>query len=296
VRGGIRFTPGPLAYLLKNRTYLGEIVHKGQRYSGEHEAIVDRELFEAVQERLRSGACERRKGMAATSPLVGRIFDDRGNRMTPTHANKGGARYRYYVSCALLQGRKAEAGSMSRIPAPDVEAIVARVLREHAERTKLTGEPRDAELVQELLERVTVRNGTIDVLINGSEGALQVPWSPAPHARKRAVILAEGQDKARPIRAEARARLLEGIAKARHWLDELVTGSVMSTEQIAKREGVSERSVRMTLNLAFLAPDLVQAAVDGTLPASAGLSALSDLPPAWTRQRDEVAALSERFN
>jgi DNA-binding transcriptional regulator LsrR (DeoR family) len=108
------------------------------------------------------------------------------------------------------------------------------------------------------------------------------------------VILAEGQDKARPIRAEARARFLEGIAKARHWLDELVTGSVMSTDQIAKREGVSERSVRMTLNLAFLAPDLVRAAVDGTLPASAGLSALSDLPLAWTRQRDEVAALSER--
>lgn len=70
----------------------------------------------------------------------------------------------------------------------------------------------------------------------------------------------------------------------------------MSTDQIAEREGVSERSVRMTLNLAFLAPELVKAAVDGTMPAGAGLSALSDLPPLWVKQRRQVADISDRFS
>ena len=61
--------------------------------------------------------------------LTGRLFDDRGNRMSPTHANKKGARYRYYVSQALLQNRKAEAGSIARVPAPETENLVCDGVR-----------------------------------------------------------------------------------------------------------------------------------------------------------------------
>jgi site-specific DNA recombinase len=125
VRGGIAFTRGPLAYLLSNRTYLGEIAYRGARHEGEHAAIVDRDLFDAVQEQLKtqSRAC-RSKLRAQSSPLTGRIFDDRGNRMTPSHARKNGARYRYYVSCPVLQGRRQQAGSVARVPAPEIEAAV----------------------------------------------------------------------------------------------------------------------------------------------------------------------------
>jgi site-specific DNA recombinase len=129
-RGGIRFGVGPLAHLLKNRFYIGEIKYRGGVYPGEHEPILSRDLFDAVQEKLTANAIDRRvrlKGLAAL--LAGRLFDDRGNRMSPAHANKKGVRYRYYVSQALLQNRKAEAGSIARAPAPEVESLVCDGVR-----------------------------------------------------------------------------------------------------------------------------------------------------------------------
>lgn len=87
------------------------------------------------------------------------------------------------------------------------------------------------------------------------------------------------------MRSETRARLLEGIAKARLWLDDLLTGRVADTAAIAQRDRCSERSVRMILNLAFLAPDLVQASVAGTLPEGQGISALTLAPLSWSAQR-----------
>ena len=88
------------------------------------------------------------------------------------------------------------------------------------------------------------------------------------------------------MRSETRARLLEGIAKARLWLDDLLSGRVQDTAEIARQEGCSERSVRMTLNLAFLAPDLVQAALAGRLPEGQGISVLTQAPLSWAEQRD----------
>src|SRR6266849_2005031 len=132
LRGGIRFGVGSLAHLLKNRFYLGEVVYRGEVHRGEHEPILDRDLFAAVQAKLVANAVARQvrlKGSPAI--LTGRIFDDRGNRMSPTHSNKLGVRYRYYVSHALLQQRKAEAGSIARVTAPEIEALVLDGVRKH---------------------------------------------------------------------------------------------------------------------------------------------------------------------
>jgi site-specific DNA recombinase len=121
---------GPLAHLLKNRFYVGEIAYRGEIHSGEHEPILDRGLFEAVQQKLKDQAVERSHIRSSScSILAGRIFDDRGNPMTPTHANKRGVRYRYYVSQALLQGRKTDAGAAPRVSAPDVETVIAAAIR-----------------------------------------------------------------------------------------------------------------------------------------------------------------------
>src|SRR2546425_2642901 len=132
VRGGIRFGVGSLAHLLKNRFYIGEVVYRGEVHRGEHEPILDRDLFEAVQAKLSSNAVAwqvRLKGSPAI--LTGRIFDDRGNCMRPTHSNKCGVRYRYYVSHAIMQKRKAEAGSVARVPAPEIENLVLDGVRKH---------------------------------------------------------------------------------------------------------------------------------------------------------------------
>jgi site-specific DNA recombinase len=107
--GGIRFGVGPLAHLLKNRFYIGEVAYRGEVHRGEHEPILCRDLFEAVQEKLAANAVARRVQLRGSAALLtGRLFDDRDNRMSPTHANKKGARYRYYVSQALLQPVEAE--------------------------------------------------------------------------------------------------------------------------------------------------------------------------------------------
>jgi DNA invertase Pin-like site-specific DNA recombinase len=129
-QGGIPFTYGPLAYFLKNRIYLGEMHHGGKWFKGEHEAIVDRQTFEGVQDLLKSNRVARRiKHSESGALLLGKLFDDKGNRMGPSFSSKNGVRYRFYVSTAL-RGRKHLAGSVSRISAPEIEEAVRRAVRE----------------------------------------------------------------------------------------------------------------------------------------------------------------------
>src|SRR5206468_5144314 len=116
----------------KNRYYVGEVVYRGEVHRVEHEPILDRDLYAAVQAKLVANAVARQvrlKGSPAI--LTGRIFDDRGNRMSPTHSNKLGVRYRYYVSHALLQKRRQEVGSIARVPAPEIESLVLDGVRKH---------------------------------------------------------------------------------------------------------------------------------------------------------------------
>ena len=104
--GGIPFTRGPLAHLLRNRFYIGEVAFKGEVLPGEQPAIVDRELFDAVQAKLTEQVNNHKTArMKSEALLAGRIFDDRGNRMTPSHVRKRGIKYRYYLSSTLLQGQ-----------------------------------------------------------------------------------------------------------------------------------------------------------------------------------------------
>jgi site-specific DNA recombinase len=304
-RGGIPFTKGPLAYVLKNRTYIGEVVHKGHYYPGEHEPILDRALFDVVQEKLASQSQARQQTRINNgSLLTGRIFDDRSNRMTPSSAKKGSARYRYYISAPLIQGRREAAGKVSRLPAPDIEAVVLSATKEHLHRMAAPKEAgghaglTDGELVERYVEKIVVKQGALEIIWANPEGIaelapLTVSWSPIPSTRKREIILPTDGRVApqRPIRSETRARLIEGIAKARQWLEELVSGRVSGTKAIADREGRSERSVRMTLSLAFLSPQIVQAAVDGTLADGPGVSRLMELSECW-RQQSELVATS----
>ncbi|MBA3520794.1 MAG: recombinase family protein [Rhizobiales bacterium] len=129
--GGNPLARGALYLMLQNRIYRGEIVHKEQCYPGEHEAIVDEELWQEVQVLLTENRVERKTGgdAAGSSLLAGLLYDDAGERMTPSHANKKGTRYRYYVSQTLLTQGRAAVELGRRVPAGDVESLVeARVL------------------------------------------------------------------------------------------------------------------------------------------------------------------------
>ena len=113
-----------------------------------------------------------------------------------------------------------------------------------------------------------------------------IPWQPTTFRRKRELM--QPADGARPIRVEARDKLLGYIAKARDWLDELLSDPTAKIETIALREGLPERSVRSIVSLAFLAPDIVRGSVAGTLPRGFGVSRLIDLPANWNAQRIAV--------
>jgi site-specific DNA recombinase len=125
--GGKPFSRGALYLMLQNRTYLGEIVHKGQFHPGEHTPIVDRPLWDAVQAQLASNAAERNSGARSHQPslLAGILFDGDGNRMTPSHAVKMGTRYRYYVSGSLITKDRTETSAGLRIPAAEIEQLVS---------------------------------------------------------------------------------------------------------------------------------------------------------------------------
>ena len=293
--GGVALTNGPLAHMLRNRMYIGDLNHRGQSFPGEHKPIVDRDLFEAVQAKLTGNLHRRREGRSKCDALLmGILHDDRGNRMSPTHAIKKGLRYRYYVSTMLVQGRKDEAGSMPRLPAPELEAIVCQALGIPAS-SQLDLPMTDRERIEADVERVVVGNGQVSILLtetaatSAKTNPIVIAWTPQPMRRKRDIIAPTGTDAtARPIRAEARSRLLQGIATGRRWLDEIMTGTAPDIETIARRESIGERTARLTLSLAFIAPDIVEAAADGTLPRGFGLSRLTNLPLDWTKQRQTL--------
>jgi site-specific DNA recombinase len=158
VVGGGFFGVGALAHLLKNRFYIGEVVYRRETFPGTHEPVVDPAVFAAVQEKLSAQAVERRCRIRGSPALLtGRLFDDYGHRLTPTHTNKKGVRYGYYVSQAVLRGHPN--GSVGRVPAPELEAIVVEAIRRlvpQGERNPDIVSPTDRELVERHLLRATL--------------------------------------------------------------------------------------------------------------------------------------------
>lgn len=124
--GGKPLARGALYLMLQNRIYRGQIVHKDQHYPGEHEAIIDDELWDEDQTKLSANAVERASGETMTNPslLAGLLYDGKGNRMSPSHANKKGVRYRYYVSQPLLKKSRSDVPEGLRITAAEIERIV----------------------------------------------------------------------------------------------------------------------------------------------------------------------------
>jgi site-specific DNA recombinase len=309
------FMVGPLAHLLKNRFYIGEVAYRGEVHPGEHPPIVDRSLFEAVQARLKEKAVKRRI-FRTQSPafLMGLLYDDRGNRMSPSHANKKGVRYRYYVSQALLQKRQSEAGVIFRIAAPEIEGLVIAAVRHHASTINRADAPNslpsidlsDRELVTLRVEHLVLRAKHIDITLrapateaqHGRADALdvadedhpaspttllQLPWTPtSASARKGIAWKPSAKANLDPDTIET---LLTAIAKARSWMDDLAEGRVGSFDDIALREDKVERHVRFLAPLAFVSPRVIDAIANGSAPTDLTVSSLArTLSHSWAAQ------------
>src|SRR5881396_255613 len=134
IRGGVLFERGSLFYLLRNRFYIGEVKYKSEILPGEQPAIMDRQLFDAVQQKLTDQWSHRNHAKSKSDHLLtGLLYDDAGHRMIPTHATKAGIRYRYYASLPHLKGesKTVSVGSVSRLPATDIEDLIVRSVNEH---------------------------------------------------------------------------------------------------------------------------------------------------------------------
>jgi site-specific DNA recombinase len=303
--GGGRFGVGALAHLLKNRFYIGEVVYRGEAHRGGHEPILEPALFDAVQDKLAAQAVARRSRLrGSTAILSGRLFDADGNRMSPSHSNKGGARYRYYVSQTVLQGKPQPARLVGRVPAAEVEALVVTALRNHLNASGAAAQlPNDGrDLLERHVERVTLTSNHLELRLRQSVEAAQaddgtnsssgrsiasvttitVPWTrPVPAAVKSIHVPAHNT----PMTPSRRDALLIAIAKARKWIDELANGRVGSFAMLARREGKLERHIRLLLPLAFLSPRIVSGLLDGTAPARLTITALARaLPRSWAEQ------------
>src|ERR1700678_2786413 len=327
--GGIPFTRGSLAYFLRNRFYVGQVKYKSEIFGGEQPAILDRKLFEAVQVKLdqqRSNHTPTR--YASDSLVMGLIFDDRGNRMTPTHATKAGVRYRYYISAILNQGHPTKAAKVNRVPAVEIEQLIVARVRQQVRagaRDHMPEKPElnDKDLISTYVARVDVKPNHLAIRlatnstpspgkksrqkiinvndephqlqrnrtgpqIDTSTDILMIPWKKMPAKRPREIIPpalhSSSPTDHRPIRAETRAKLVGSIAKGRHWLEELSVGTGTNADPNAGRENCTTRQVNMTISLAFLAPTLVQAALEGRLPRGVGVANLRDAPAEWSGQ------------
>jgi DNA invertase Pin-like site-specific DNA recombinase len=303
-RGGIPFGRGTLYYLLSNHFYIGEVKYKDEILPGEQPAIMDRALFDAVRQKSLAQWSHRTVVRNKSDHvLTGLLFDDAGHRMVPTHATKVGIRYRYYVSAPFMHGeaKTASAGSVSRVPAIEIENIIIKFLKEHL--TARQGRPttsvtrlEDRGDLAQLIAGIVVHEDRLIIRLksdNADEASdspddrsLSIPWRKPPSKKSRQILLPYNlpRSEVRPEQFERRARLVGAIARGRRWLDDVVSGRVTTVAQLCTREKCSVRQVNMTISLAFLAPNLVKAAVEGRLPRGIGIERLRDPPPEWRRQ------------
>lgn len=130
VSGGGPFGRAHLHHILTNPVYAGRIRHRAVSHDGQHPAIIPPDEWEAVQSLLKDGAARPRGRAPAAfaSPLAGRIFDETGDRLTPSHSRKNGHRLRYYISSRLVNDRRGRHPEAWRLPAPELEqGIVGRL-------------------------------------------------------------------------------------------------------------------------------------------------------------------------
>jgi hypothetical protein len=225
--------------------------------------------------------------------------------MIATHATKAGVRYRYYVSQPGLHGeaRTATLGSVSRVPAPEIEHAIVSALQEQITGQNSGASDRDDPIqldhdaLTSLVSCIEVQRTQLVISLKPTDRStgtvtLRIPWQKLLSKRFRKILMPRGarREDIRPERAERRLRLISAIARGRCWLDEIIAGSITDA---AKRERCTVRQINMTLSLAFLAPALVKAAVEGRLPRGINIERLRDPDPIWAKQFHDLLTRTE---
>ncbi len=314
-RGGRPMSRGYIYRLLSNPLYIGRIAHKGKTYEGRHPAIIDAETWDAVQANLAANSRERSSAtrLSDPSPLMGKLFDETGAPLTPSHAVKSGRRYRYYVSRGLIDGTVTKASRRDgwRLPAGEIERIVAEAVTALlADRSGLVRAVRERGMAADrvpgfldavaewrgeslaLVERVDLYCDRIAIRLDLSslagESGLTIRHVLPMGIRRRGVETRLVLDGAGTGTAKPDPALIKAVVRAHEWVDALVSGRARSIREIARAAGLSDRYVGRLMPLAFLTPEIVEAILAGTQPAHLTAETLTkhtDLPLSWTEQK-----------
>lgn len=270
---GRPFTRGRLYHLLSNPIYRGKIRHKTELYDGVHEAIVDEALWSDVQAKFLQNRVARkaRCNVRNPSPLAGRVFDGNGEPLTPSHSTKKGQRYRYYIS----RDRKI------RLPAAELENGVANALAMDRE---LTLHLKQSGLVEvdplELVQRVTVRNGALNIDVSAGDMTMTVLSNFTTRKRGVESKLVLNTEIARA----PDAALIKRILRAMSWLDQIKLGK--SVSEIAKVDLVTTEYIIHNLDLSYLSPSILKAIAAGKQRTDVSAYQLSKIriPVDWNDQ------------
>lgn len=307
--GGKPFARGALYKILRNPLYRGFVAHGGELYPGEHDAVVSDEIAERVslklQERARlaRGSTRNRK----QGPLLGLLRDSDGEPMLLHHAKKKQRRYYYYVSRSILRGRVGGKGrAEDRIPAHAINELVRKKLEAVTGDTAECSSPGqlrslvDHIQVTELDVRIAFRPNLRPSLFRALEGdlasaeVLQREGDRYVLVIKVVLRLRRGRKEmfgpdgdALSISSTPNAALIKSLVRAHRWREELELGTVGSFTELAKREQCTERHVRTLVTLAFLAPDIAEAILNGTQPTDLALRnfGAKKIPFEWAEQR-----------
>ncbi|MCW5760309.1 MAG: recombinase family protein, partial [Phenylobacterium sp.] len=299
--GGGLMTRGPLQYLLRNVAYRGVTRHKDRQYPDTHPAIVEEELWVAVQAKLDEAPALQPKSelRGEGARLERKVFDDRGHPMVPVHTNRRGRRYRYYVSRARLTG-DGEAGSLPRVSAGLLEQFLAERInpmlasswRPPAEAIERVGPACEAitlsddQIVVRISEAALTPEALDDPAVGPGADGVCIVRLPFHMRRRRGELILDGDTPAETPGRMDRA-LVRALVLARGWARELELGDVASIRALAKREGLCNHYTARLLPLAYLAPDLTDTILAGRQPRSVSLAALTahPLPMEWAAQR-----------
>ncbi|MET4807573.1 recombinase family protein [Limibacillus sp. MBR-115] len=330
--GGRPFSRGQLYRLLSNPLYRGKIAHKGDVHEGQHDPIVDDGLWNAVQSKLQMNTQGKSRLLAKhPSLLAGILFSESGAKLVASHATKGSRRYRYYIEqkygktspnhgiarySAPEVERAVTRGLIAWLSSPvDVAgALGLDSLSPHDLKrlghgldqlqTALVDHHRRLSLVPRLVARVTLSELAILLRINplvlseftGFKTGTQHPFSvdlPCDLRKRGQTLTYRINTRAdRQLSASADRQLLDAVAKAHQWWDNLISGQTPSLRQLAKSEGIDVSHASRLLRLAFLSPHLVRQILDGSQAPDLTIEHLTrriDLPLDWSEQERLLA-------
>jgi DNA invertase Pin-like site-specific DNA recombinase len=306
--GGVPFSCGALYHLLQNRLYRGEIVHRGVRHAGDHEAIVDRPLFDEVQEAIAANRQKRRKkaGRREQCLLAGIVRDPAGKIMTTSFSyGRGGRLYRYYVAGSLDPARPKSPSPIVRVPAGPLERLVLQTLASLVQSRATLAE------VLPLISAVELRERSIQIVL-GTDAVME-PHEPVDRAVARLQplagenrLVADGDhlrliiDRQPVFRGGKVSRCssipprhADGIALLRSAHSLLAVHSMSPLEPDSHRHATapSWQRQRRILAIGLLAPQLQKAILQGRFSQPADRLFAEPPPLAWS---DQAAWLTGR--